>query len=357
MLAVETKQEAALESSKEDERPVVLSTHALTKRFNGVTAVDGLNLTVRKGDIFGFLGPNGAGKTTTIRMIMGLIYPTSGYAQILDYRVPEERTEALRHVSGFVEIPAFYLNMSARRNLRLFGGLDGGVSEERIDEVLEAVGLRERAGSKVGDYSHGMKQRLGIAHALLRDPDLIVLDEPTSGLDPQGMKDVRELVRELGKQGTTVFLSSHLLHEIEQVCNRAIILNKGRVVVEGPVSELRPEHSAVKVLTDNQERARAVLAGMFGENSVTTDEAYLVVQDVDGSVPELARRLMADGVGIEALVPSREQGLEDFFLGLTESSDVDQPVVAGRKNPGAAGDGVLRPARRRRTGHTRGGRQ
>ena len=155
---------------------------------------------MRRGDVFGFLGPNGAGKTTTIRMIVGLIYPTSGYAEVLDHQVPRDKTEALRHIGGFVEVPAFYGNMSARRNLRLMGGLNCEVDEKRIDEVLDIVGLRERADSKVGDYSHGMKQRLGIANALINKPELVILDEPTSGLDPQGMKDVRELVRELGER-------------------------------------------------------------------------------------------------------------------------------------------------------------
>ena len=165
-------------------------------------------------------------------------------------------------------MPAFYGNMSARRNLRLMGSLNGEVEEKRIDEVLDIVGLRERADSKVGDYSHGMKQRLGIANALINEPELVILDEPTSGLDPQGMKDVRELVRELGSRGTTVFLSSHLLHEVEQVCNRAAIINRGRVVVEGPVSELRPEHSAVKLLTSDQARAREVVAALLGAQQV-----------------------------------------------------------------------------------------
>jgi len=317
-----------------EERPVVLSTHELSKSFKGVLAVDRLNLSVCKGDVFGFLGPNGAGKTTTIRMMVGLIYPTSGYAEILGHRVPEQRTEALRHVGGFVEIPAFYPNMSARRNLRLLGSLSAEVTGERIDEVLEAVGLRERGDSKVGDYSHGMKQRLGIAHALLHNPEVVLLDEPTSGLDPQGMKDVRELVRELGRRGTTVFLSSHLLHEIEQVCNRAVIINKGRVVIEGPVADLRPAGTAVKVLTSDQARARDVIGAFLGAERVRFDEEYLVVDDVDGRVPELARRLLAGGLDIEALVPSRQQGLEDFFLGLTQSADVDAAPVPARKKGG-----------------------
>src|SRR5674476_1528195 len=306
-----------------EEPPVVLSTHGLTKIFDGLVAVDHLDLSVRRGDVFGFLGPNGAGKTTTIRMIFGLIYPTSGYVEVLDHRVPRDRREALRHIGGFVEVPAFYGNMSARRNLRLLGSLNGEIEEARIAEVLDIVGLRERADSKVGDYSHGMKQRLGIANALINEPELVILDEPTSGLDPQGMKDVRELVRELGARGTTVFLSSHLLNEVEQVCNRAAILDKGRVVVEGPVSELRPEHQAVKVLTSDQGRAREVIAALLGPTQVRLDEEYLIVEASDGSVRELVKQLVTAGIGVDAVIPAHEQGLEDYFLGLTQSSDVD----------------------------------
>jgi ABC-type multidrug transport system ATPase subunit len=315
--------------------PVVLATHDLTKQYGDARAVDKLNITVRRGDVFGFLGPNGAGKTTTIRMIVGLIYPTSGYVDVLDHQVPRDKTEALRHIGGFVEVPAFYGNMSARRNLRLIGSLNESVSEERIEEVLDVVGLLQRADSTVKDYSHGMKQRLGIANALINSPELVVLDEPTSGLDPQGMKDVRELVRRLGASGTTVFLSSHLLGEVEQVCNRAAIINKGRVVVEGPVSELRPSHASVKLLTSDQTRARQIAAGLVGSYEVSEDEGYLIVRAADGAVRELCKLLVAGDVGIDAVIPAREQGLEDFFLGLTESSDVD----AGRSAPPGSGGG------------------
>jgi ABC-2 type transport system ATP-binding protein len=316
-----------------EDPPIVLATHELTKRFGNALAVDRLSLSVRRGDIFGFLGPNGAGKTTTIRMIVGLIYPTSGYAQVLDHQVPRDKREALRHIGGFVEVPAFYGNMSARRNLRLMGSLNSEIEEARIEEMLDVVGLRERADSKVGDYSHGMKQRLGIANALINNPELVVLDEPTSGLDPQGMKDVRELVRELGAQGTTVFLSSHLLHEVEQVCNRAAIINKGRVVVEGPVGELYPEHSSIKLLTADQNRAQAVVAALVGAQQVAIDEEYLVVEASDGTVREMVRALVAENIGVDAVIPAREQGLEDFFLGLTQSSDVD----GGRTSAAAGG--------------------
>jgi ABC-2 type transport system ATP-binding protein len=321
-----------------DERPVVLATHGLTKRFGKLLAVDHLDLAVCRGDVFGFLGPNGAGKTTTIRMIFGLIFPTSGHVDVLDHRVPGDRVAALRHLGGFVEVPAFYPNMSARRNLRLIGAAGGQVTEKRIDEVLDTVGLLARGDTKVGGYSHGMKQRLGIANALLSSPEVIILDEPTSGLDPQGMKDVRELVRELGKGGTTVFLSSHLLHEVEQVCNRAVIINRGRTVVEGPVSTLRPREEAVKVMTADQQKAFETARALFGASGVSWDEGYLVVRAGDEGVPELVRRLVADGVAVRAVVPAVEQGLEDFFLELTQSSDVDagrgeRAADAGARSP------------------------
>jgi len=312
-----------------DAEPVVLATYGLTKSFGGKLAVDHLDLTVHRGDVFGFLGPNGAGKTTTIRMIVGLIYPTSGYATVIDHQVPRDKKEALKHIGGFVEVPAFYGNMSARLNLRLMGSLNGQVEEQRISEVLDIVGLRERADSKVGDYSHGMKQRLGIANALINKPELVILDEPTSGLDPQGMKDVRELVRELGTGGTTVFLSSHLLHEVEQVCNRAVIINRGKVVIEGPVSDLHPEHSSVKLLTADQGKARDVVAALVGAQNVELDEEYLIVQASDGAAREMVAKLVAAGIGVDAVIPAREQGLEDFFLGLTQSSDVDTGGAVG----------------------------
>ena len=299
------------------DQTVVLSTHGLTKDFKRLRAVDQLDLSVCRGDVFGFLGPNGAGKTTTIRMIFGLTYPTSGYVSVLGHRVPQERQEALRHIGGFVDDPTFYGNMTARRNLRMLGRMNGEVTEERITEVLEMVGLRERGESKVGGYSHGMRQRLGIALALIHRPDLIILDEPTSGLDPQGMKDVRELIRELGRQGTTVFLSSHLLHEVELVCNRAAIMRKGRMVAQGPVGELHPNSNSVKVSTGNQSRALEVLRRLVPPTSIREDEGYLVFEAGEGVVPEMVRRLVADQVDVLAVVPAMEQSLEDMFLELT----------------------------------------
>ena len=316
-------------------RPVVLSTHGLTKDFKSLRAVDHLDISVCRGDVFGFLGPNGSGKTTTIRMIFGLIYPNSGYVQVLDHKVPADRTKALKHLGGFVDDPMFYGNMSARRNLRLLGEMNGHVTEERISEVLDQVALLDRESSKVGGFSHGMRQRLGIALALIHKPDVIVLDEPTSGLDPQGMKDVRELVRQLGAEGTTVFLSSHLLHEVELVCNRAVILNRGRVIVQGPVSELHPASHSVKVLTGDQSKALELIRAMAPPGGVREDEGYIIVESGDGFVPEMVRRLVTGGVDVLAVVPAVEQGLEDMFLELTSSADSEpRPEPTGRRRKG-----------------------
>jgi ABC-type multidrug transport system ATPase subunit len=306
---------------KPDDRPVILSTHGLTKDFKKLRAVDELDLVVHRGDVFGFLGPNGAGKSTTIRLIFGLIYPTHGHVEILGHQVPRDRRAALRHVGGFVDDPTFYGNMSARRNLHVIGSMNGKVTDKRVDQVLESVGLSDRAESKVGSYSHGMRQRLGIALALIHKPDLIILDEPTSGLDPQGMKDVRELIRQLGRQGTTVFLSSHLLHEVELVCDRAAILRQGKMIVQGPVSQLRPAGNRVKVLTGDQARALEVLKPLAASGEIVGEDGYVILETAPDMVPELVRRLVAERIDVRAVVPASEQGLEEMFLELTASDD------------------------------------
>ena len=319
-------------------------------------------MEVCKGDVFGFLGPNGAGKTTVIRLVLGLIHPTSGHAEVCGHRVPGELQGALRHVGGFVDDPTFYPLMSARRNLRLLGSMTGPVSEERIDEVLEIVALRDRAEDRVGGFSHGMKQRLGIAQALLHSPELIVLDEPTSGLDPRGMKDVRELIRELGAAGTTVFLSSHLLHEVEQVCTRAVIINKGRVVVQGPVSELRPQNDAIKVLTGDQGRAGEVLRGQFGAGGVKEDEGYLVVAGrrgrrardgpaAGGRRRRRARRGAGVGAGARGLLPRadlrRRRAARQEARRARPAAARRPAMSAGPARPARAGRGPAARARAR----------
>jgi ABC-2 type transport system ATP-binding protein len=310
--------------------PDVLSTHGLTKQFGDLVAVDGLEISVKRGDVYGFLGPNGAGKTTVIRMILGLISPTAGYVEVLGNRVPGHRELALRHLGGFVDDPVFYNAMSARKNLWLLGKMSGVTDKQRIEEVLHVVGLSDRGDDKVGGFSHGMKQRLGIAQALLHRPDVIVLDEPTSGLDPGGMKDVRELIRALAQGGTTVILSSHLLHEVELVCTRAAIVNYGRVIVEGPVSELRPEGAAVKLIVGDQAKAAEVVAALPGSREVTTDSDHLVVKIPDAEVPEMVRRLVDAGIDVNAIVPAPELGLEDVFLQLTGEGGGERPRARKR---------------------------
>ncbi len=216
----------------------ILQTFSLTKRFGDVLAVDHVNLRVNEGELFGFLGPNGAGKTTTISMLVGLLYPTEGRVEILGDEVTPTHTAPLRRVGTLIPPVGFVPYLSGRENLRLLVHLYPEVDDRRIEEILEQVGLRDAAHRRVKTYSTGMKQRLGLAAALLHRPKLLILDEPTSGLDPIGMKEMRELLRRLADEGTTIFLSSHLLHEVEQICDRVAILHHGRILAEGTVQEL-----------------------------------------------------------------------------------------------------------------------
>lgn len=232
----------------------VIEVQGLTKQFKDVLAVNNLDLNVYKGDVFGFLGPNGAGKSTTIRMLLSLIKPTGGSIKIFGKPLDKDRKEILRKIGAIVEKPDFYLYLPAYKNLEILGKVSGtDVSRKRIMEILELVGLEKRYKSKVKTFSHGMKQRLGIAQALLHDPDLIILDEPTTGLDPQGMKEIRDLIIHLSKdRGKTIFLSSHILPEVELVANRMIIISKGTTKVEGTVSDLlNSDKLKVTVQVDN----------------------------------------------------------------------------------------------------------
>ena len=236
---------------------IILRTLDLTKRYKNRLAVDHLNIEVRQGDIFGFLGPNGAGKSTTIRMILHLIFPTHGDVEIFGVSLKKARHRALGKVGAIVENPAFYNHLSALRNLEILGGLQRPVSRRKIMEYLERVKLADRADDQVKTYSHGMNQRLGLALALLKEPQLVILDEPTTGLDPQGMKEVRELIRELSReQGITVLLSSHLLYEVEMIATRMAVIHQGKLRVAGSVQELLKQgQAAVLIKTDRPEEA------------------------------------------------------------------------------------------------------
>ncbi len=296
---------------------VVLQTQALTKVFGKRTAVNALDIEVRRGDIYGFLGPNGAGKSTTIRMALSLIAPTAGSVRLFGTDVTRDRS-VLARVGGLVERPDFYLYLSARKNLEIVGALYGAVDTRRIDEVLEIVGLSDRASDRVKAYSHGMKQRLGIAQALLPNPDFLILDEPTNGLDPQGMKEVRELVLRLNReQGMTIFLSSHLLNEIEQVATRMCILHRGELVVEGVVQELlNRERVAVRIRCTPIDRALDVLRAMphCTDIGVTGDEVFVTMPDAQ--LAEVNAALVRDGIAVSGFAPRRS--LEDYFLTITD---------------------------------------
>jgi ABC-2 type transport system ATP-binding protein len=301
---------------------IILETNGLGKRYKKRWAVTDLNLSVRRGDVFGFLGPNGAGKSTTIRMILTLVKPTTGGVRVFGTDVTRRRDELAR-VGGLVERPDFYLYLSARRNLEIVAALRGQSNRRQIDEVLEIVGLLSRADDAVKTFSHGMKQRLGIAQALLGFPDLIILDEPTSGLDPHGIKEVRELIRRLAvERSMTIFLSSHLLHEIEQTATRMAIINNGSTVVQGGVNELLADGTPMVTLQASPlEDARRVVAQFPGVTGLEVDGVVLRFSVERGAIPALARRLVEEHIAIDSIVPRRS--LEEYFLAITEgASDV-----------------------------------
>jgi len=291
-------------------------------------ALDRLDLLVENGGVHGFLGPNGSGKTTTIRVLLGLVRADGGEARLLDRPVPEALPEVIAHVGALVETPLFFPGFSGRLNLRLLADV-AGVAKARVDECLELVDLTERADDRFKGYSLGMKQRLGIAAALLKSPQLLILDEPSNGLDPAGIRDVRELIRRLGRDGsTTVLLSSHLLSEIEQVCDSVSILARGRRVVSGPVAEVLAARSSgdVRIRVPDPAAATAVLTSAGFQ--VSPAEQHLVVHAVPAP-GELTRLLAGHGHYLEELTPVAAD-LESAFLALTE--DVGQtgsPALTG----------------------------
>jgi ABC-2 type transport system ATP-binding protein len=290
----------------------------LVKRYGHVVAVDDVDLTVEAGDIYGFLGPNGAGKTTAMRMLLGLVRPDAGHVRLFGRDPIHESPEALDGVGGFVETPHFYPYLSGRTNLELFAAFDGGGAPSRIEWVLELVGLSARASDRVGGYSQGMRQRLGLAVSLLRDPRLLVLDEPTNGLDPAGIRDMHELLRRLAGEGMTIFLSSHLLDEVEEICTRVAIVRSGKIVFEGRLAELHAgTASRYRLRTSDQERARALCAADPSVRVVGLDGDGLVFSATEDAVLELSRRLVGAGLGIAALVPETIS-LEEAFFDLTE---------------------------------------
>ncbi|MGD8760452.1 MAG: ABC transporter ATP-binding protein [Anaerolineales bacterium] len=298
----------------------IIRTYDLTKRFKKLTAVDHVNFEVLPGEVFGFLGPNGAGKTTTIAMLLGLVRPTTGSAEVLGHDIRRDLSVALRRVGAIVETPSFYPYMSGIDNLRILARIDGGDTVEQIPSILEQVGLKGRGKDKVGTYSQGMRQRLGLAAALLGDPELLILDEPTNGLDPAGMREMRLFIRSLAdEQGKTVFLSSHLLHEIEQVCDRVLILNKGEVIAQGRVDELLSQAHAVEMRIEVVSKAIEVLSGLDWVQGVSHEGDWLHIQSSPERAPELLAALAAHSLFPFEVRPVVST-LESVFLDLTYES-------------------------------------
>ena len=306
--------------------PAVLEVRGFTKRFGEFVAVEDLSFTVRRGDVYGFLGPNGSGKSTTIRAILGLVEPSEGEIRVLGR--PAGGPEGREGVAGFVDAPGFYGYLSAHDNLKLLAAADKRKGPPPIARVLDTVGLSGRERDRVKTYSTGMKQRLAVAAALLREPEVLILDEPTSGLDPGGMRDVRALIRRLNEEGLTIFLSSHLLAEIEQLCDRVAVIGHGRLLAEGTIAEVTGKangHPTYRLVVDDAQRALGALAGSNHVSEATSvdpgtsDGPGEEVQLSVGSqgVGPVVRELVAEGVEVLALVPA-QPSLEDLFLELTE---------------------------------------
>jgi ABC-type multidrug transport system ATPase subunit len=293
----------------------ILQTIELKKYFCSVHAVDGVNLLVQHGEVFGFLGPNGAGKTTTIGMVLGLLHPTAGEIHLFEQPLKPTHNSSLRRVGALVGAPSLIPYLSARDNLSLLVRLHPTTPAGRIGEVLEQVGLSEAANRKAGKFSSGMKQRLGLAMALLNDPELLILDEPTNGMDPAGMREIRILLRSLAEKGVTVFLSSHLLHEVEQVCDRVAVLNKGKIVAQGAVHELLGQKSVVRVRVDSPTETAAVLASLPGALDIHANGADVSVSGV--SSQEVVAHLVSHSI-IPSEVSSGQNDLESLFLELTQ---------------------------------------
>ena len=295
------------------ENTTIVETHSLTKRYgSGVLAVNSVDMSVRRGEVYGFLGPNGAGKTTTLRMLVGLIRPTTGTATVAGHTPGSPA--GLARIGALIESPGFYPYLSGRENLRVVADM-ASVSSKRVEEVLDMVELTSRAGRKFGTYSTGMKQRLGVAGALLKDPDLLILDEPSNGLDPQGMAEMRKLIKDIAQGGRTVLLSSHLLGEVEQICDRVGVISGGRLVIQSTVQELLGEKGVV-VRAQPSDRAGEVLTRMFGPEAVIREDGFFHLKTDPEQSVEINRQLMASGIGVSELRPF-ERSLEEVFFQLT----------------------------------------
>ena len=303
------------------ESETIIEVENLAKRFGAFEAVKDVSFSVNRGDVFGFLGPNGAGKSTTIRCLLSLITPDAGSIKLFGKSFKTDRSAILSNIGSIIEKPDFYKYLSAQKNLEIFARVSGAdVSKKEIQEMLEFVGLGDRGKHKLGGFSHGMKQRLGIAQTLLHKPDLIILDEPTTGLDPQGIVEIRNLILRLkNEQNKTILLSSHQLSEIELIANRMVIINQGRSIVEGSVSDLlNTQELLVRIEVDNAHATAELLQKAYPETILKINsDSELEVTFIKELVPELARLLVSNNMRVHAIEPTRK--LEDYFMKIIQA--------------------------------------
>jgi ABC-type multidrug transport system ATPase subunit len=299
---------------------VVLRANNLTKQYGKRAAVNNLDLEVNRGEIMGFLGPNGAGKTTTIRMALGLIKPTAGRIEVLGQDIASHAARILPRVGALVETPALYLYMSGRNNLRAVASVLGGVPASRIDAVLDMVGLRARQKDRVRTYSLGMKQRLGVAMALLQDPDLLILDEPANGLDPAGIVEMRDLMHRLTSEGKTVFISSHLLTEVQQICTRVAIINLGKLVKVSTIEELIGGHGEFVVTVERTQDALALVKAQPWGKDARLDHHGALITTAPGKHGRDLNLFLVNAGFVPETITQSTQDLEQVFLELTNSA-------------------------------------
>ena len=292
----------------------VIETNSLTKHYGRIVAVDALSMSVPQGHVFGLLGPNGSGKTTTMSMLLGLVRPTAGGFNL--FGSSDGLEKALHRVGAIIESPSFYPYLTGRQNLLYFQGISGRGSADEIDDLLDRVGLADRGDHRFRTYSLGMKQRLGLAYALLGDPELLFLDEPTNGMDPAGMAEVRDLIRSLGTGGRTVLLSSHLLHEVEQVCDSVAILSRGKLIAQGDVADLLRSQDEIRLKTTDNTKAVEVLSALDWIEDVKTEDGEVVVAASGDRAPELSTALGRSEVYVTD-ISTGQKSLESYFLEVT----------------------------------------